>query len=1587
MIKLHGTRDNFALFTDSESQRGVVVDLDTNMVDDVAEFALLASSGPWQTGQVAVEKSSFDLAAGALGDLRVQLVASAGRMYTIPDSVKAEAKRALEWRKEHKRGGTPVGLNTARTLAKGGQIGIRKVRHIAKYFPRHEVDKKGKGYKPGQDGYPSAGRIAWALWGGDAGWRWARTIVERENKKAMRADGYVVSTGYDEYEDYRMSTELSGDISAFKAAKELGDEFGPEFVARVRLDGSGIDRVYKVENDGNVYVWDDGAWDDLGTVDGDIIAYDKALDDPYDTVEKQHVLLDVDSAMIICARLQQSPFSVVSVDDLDEEETALVLAAAEEVDWDDVDMAMTAAGEEPIESTDDTPGVYTPEERSEKARKQVRDKSGRFAAMGTRVVVGGNYDTGRGRITGINPDNDTVTVELDSGSSVTVPGAQTEREDTTRQAVAQESNEPFEGLDVSGILGQPRAPIDRPEARIPGALPALTPGELRKVMYDYPAWVKEQRERQQAERFETPTPTKPVGDYGKTPKKSEYQKKLEKESGRNLVTDAREHPMLKDFFKRKKDSALYYSPITSAGDEKKYEEPYEKGKALTPETSDVQPMYLAIVSPDDPRAVFDLVSIVPKSTTMPTPMTFKRVNGKWEQDPQILQDLTSATPPPVIALDADAYKDVLEQVDGAVLASAEFAQGGLDKNRGNAERLRRYWVYGKGALKIKWGAPGDWKRCVRHLSKYMGPRAKGYCNLRHKDALKIWPATHAKLLRGGRKRNSVEEFALADLVDHEDVFMMEEPIYGTHPTRKKPKLVVTEDDLKLSLEEINAEYDPDYDASWEPDEEILGIIEELGELVDDESLLASALVAKGGLDRNRGNAEKLRRYWLYGRGALKIRWNTPGDWTRCVRQLSKYMGPRAKGYCALRHKEATGLWTGDRLHRKMHGGDRNKAFSTDDIVSSEEYIERSILSAKADDAKLRVLTAGGVKAGHGGSFYIPLVIPEDAESGDGRKFKPGAIGIRELPLPLLWQIKTGEGHNGSVVVGRIDRMERVDGGIGNAYGVFDSGPFGREAERMVRHGFLRGVSADLDQFEADAKKSENAEDREGKIGGDKIEISKARVMAVTIVPKPAFEQCKILMQEDSVNELQVPEEDTVIPDGEYIEETDMFATESLLACGTIASAIPVTPPAAWFTNPKLTGPTPLSVDDNGRVFGHIAAWHVDHIGMTAGTKPPRSKSGYAYFHTGVVRADDGKDYQVGQLTLAGGHAPLEASARDAVKHYDDTASAIADVHAGEDQFGIWVAGALRPGTTPEQVRALRASAPSGDWRPIRGSLELVAVCQVNVPGFPIARARVAGGQVYALVAAGAAVLAKMKTDPVTELNQRLAKLEKIALGELELSAAEAKAKVAAAKAELSAQLAAKAEEAAARVASTVGYDEAGYMPMTKRRKLAQEGKALPDGSYPIRNVEELKNAIQAYGRGKPSKRAAIRRHIMKRARGLKRADLIPDKWKEASIFIDDEDVSTDDLRARIASVKPLAEYADISQRVRERLAQEGKAMPDGAYPIRNVSDLKNAIQAYGRAKESERTEVRKHIVKRARGLGRQDLIPENWPEAPESAEE
>ena len=90
----------------------------------------------------------------------------------------AEAKKGLEWRREYGRGGTNVGVARARDIANGKNLPDETVKRMHSFFSRHEVNKQAEGFSPGEPGFPSAGRIAWALWGGDAGQTWAADKVK-----------------------------------------------------------------------------------------------------------------------------------------------------------------------------------------------------------------------------------------------------------------------------------------------------------------------------------------------------------------------------------------------------------------------------------------------------------------------------------------------------------------------------------------------------------------------------------------------------------------------------------------------------------------------------------------------------------------------------------------------------------------------------------------------------------------------------------------------------------------------------------------------------------------------------------------------------------------------------------------------------------------------------------------------------------------------------------------------------------------------------------------------------------------------------------------------------------------------------------------------------------------------------------------------------------------------------------------------------------------------------------------------------------------------------------------------------------------
>ena len=111
--------------------------------------------------------------------------------YEPTAAMREEAERGLEWRREFGRGGTEVGVARARDISNGKRLPYETVVRMNSYFARHTVDKQAEGFRPGEDGFPSAGRVAWALWGGDAGERWAAAIIDaaERNGNRMRSEG------------------------------------------------------------------------------------------------------------------------------------------------------------------------------------------------------------------------------------------------------------------------------------------------------------------------------------------------------------------------------------------------------------------------------------------------------------------------------------------------------------------------------------------------------------------------------------------------------------------------------------------------------------------------------------------------------------------------------------------------------------------------------------------------------------------------------------------------------------------------------------------------------------------------------------------------------------------------------------------------------------------------------------------------------------------------------------------------------------------------------------------------------------------------------------------------------------------------------------------------------------------------------------------------------------------------------------------------------------------------------------------------------------------------------------------------------
>lgn len=401
---------------------------------------------------------------------------------------------------------------------------------------------------------------------------------------------------------------------------------------------------------------------------------------------------------------------------------------------------------------------------------------------------------------------------------------------------------------------------------------------------------------------------------------------------------------------------------------------------------------------------------------------------------------------------------------------------------------------------------------------------------------------------------------------------------------------------------------------------------------------------------------------------------------------------------------------------------RNREGSQNDEVNRRAA--DGVVRAREDPDGDGFVAASERKASGMGTKWTGMLLPLGVPTADDRIMAADAeVIIRELPLPLMWQKQSGNGHDQSYTVGAIQTAEMVNGEL-QASGVMFDTPEAMEATEQAREKVTKPSIDYVDEVwaivgeDGEALSDEQIEDAMFGESDTKIlmQSSKLTVLGATLVSIPAFQETYLTLEDDEV-------------------EVDPDLADALVASGVQTHVYG----AELFNDPGFGKVTPLSVDkETGRVSGHIASWGTCHLGIQdACVTPPHSETGYALFHVSEVETDEGP-LGVGRLTVGGGHASARSGVQAATDHYDDVCSSWAMVRAGEDEYGIWVSGVVDPSADTKALAQGMSAPVSGDWRRHGGNLEMVAALGVVAPGFPVPRGtRDSAGRDTALVAAGA----------------------------------------------------------------------------------------------------------------------------------------------------------------------------------------------------------------------------------------------------------
>lgn len=676
--------------------------------------------------------------------------------------------------------------------------------------------------------------------------------------------------------------------------------------------------------------------------------------------------------------------------------------------------------------------------------------------------------------------------------------------------------------------------------------------------------------------------------------------------------------------------------------------------------------------------------------------------------------------------------------------------------RGMPLQLQRYWLTGKGAAKIRWGLPHDFNRCVRNLRKYFPKNPEGLCNILHQKALGgAAPGEghgHSLLAAMGDPEGLVAAQALID----------QQPLLGEHlwagplapigrPTMEPSRTRIFEPNslrhrvLPLPLDWRERASTKGHDGAvtvgrilgiaYGPNEAGLEYAWGWGDYLDEEIIpdakkaryltemgVAGTSVDGGGrvvatVDPATG-FEYASEFTIGGATLVSIpafsemrifSLDMEGDWPAHDMDMVMALEEEEEdcgcghGISLIAAVNPDG-WKGNPLAQ------RNSVFDNDDAVKRIT----AWANGGQDVEKMRKAFM----------YYNPQGNPTD---------------------PTSYRLPVGDIINGQLV-NIFHAIYAAAALLSGAHGGLPNVP---EEDK----GQLRQVISEIYQVMADEFGDQSIRapwDRSAQPGVQMSAFAAEQPYGDVEYADPGYRDNKKRYPIDTPDHIRAAwsyinqEKNASFYDAKQLAAIKAKIKAAAQKHGvqiaeeamTASTGFPLAPPKTWFDDPKLHGKTPMTVTSDGRVFGHLAAWGECHrdMNMRECVMAPKSRQNYAPFHLGTVVTEEGETIRVGKIVMDTNHADVRLGYTAAAGHYDHTGTEVAIVRAGEDQYGIWVAGALVPEADPRVAAKLRRSPLSGDWRRQNGNLELTAALAVNAPAFPVYSMETDGQ--WSLVAAG-----------------------------------------------------------------------------------------------------------------------------------------------------------------------------------------------------------------------------------------------------------